>query len=143
MKKRIVSLLFATLVFAVSVPYHNAVFADTIGNGSDPIQTGCANDAKTVRSDDYGYGDAKLELRYSPSCRTAWARITLLSSDATKGYARITRDQDGVNYSCDIPPGKRSCYTLQVYDGGFTAHASGWYYMSEFDSWYELITGSY
>ncbi|MFF2073874.1 DUF2690 domain-containing protein [Kitasatospora sp. NPDC058162] len=36
--------------------------------GKDPATTTCANDAITVSTD----GD--LELRYSPSCRAAWAR---------------------------------------------------------------------
>ncbi|MFJ4187198.1 DUF2690 domain-containing protein [Kitasatospora sp. NPDC089509] len=36
--------------------------------GLDPATTTCANDAVTVLT------DGPLELRYSPSCRAAWAR---------------------------------------------------------------------
>ncbi|MFD5461566.1 DUF2690 domain-containing protein [Kitasatospora sp. NPDC127059] len=36
--------------------------------GLDPATTTCANDAITVST------DGPLELRYSPSCRAAWAR---------------------------------------------------------------------
>ncbi|MFC9396654.1 DUF2690 domain-containing protein [Streptomyces sp. NPDC057027] len=46
--------------------------------GLDPSTTICQNDARTVSwSDRFG-----VELRYSPTCRAAWARATSSSSDA-------------------------------------------------------------
>jgi Protein of unknown function (DUF2690) len=49
----------------------------------DPIHTGCADDAETVgqtaihdsRGNQLGY----VELRWSPSCQTNWARVTSTS----------------------------------------------------------------
>lgn len=42
-------------------------------SGQDPMATGCATDGRTIayRGDIVG---ARLELRWSPSCKTAWAR---------------------------------------------------------------------
>jgi hypothetical protein len=41
-------------------------------SGRDPQATGCANDAVTVASVDVT--GARLELRWSPRCKTNWAR---------------------------------------------------------------------
>ena len=42
---------------------------------TDPVATGCARDAKTLAAD-YSYGTtAAVELRYSPTCKTQWARV--------------------------------------------------------------------
>jgi hypothetical protein len=43
-------------------------------SGKDPISTGCANDAYTVTSVSNNTGI--LEVRWSPTCKTNWARWT-------------------------------------------------------------------
>lgn len=42
-------------------------------SGKDPMATGCANDAVSVDGVDLGYG--YLSLRWSPTCKTNWARL--------------------------------------------------------------------
>ncbi|MBO1628590.1 DUF2690 domain-containing protein [Bacillus arachidis] len=97
---------------------------------TDPIATGCARDAITVKSesiDSYGV----IQLRYSPSCRTAWGKITLNFPSnynvvgGKYGDAHIIRNSDGLSYGCTVPVGSYSCYTLQVNDSNVTSYAKG------------------
>ncbi|WP_319054456.1 DUF2690 domain-containing protein [Streptomyces europaeiscabiei] len=41
-------------------------------SGQDPMATGCGNDAQTVAWKDLT--GARLEMRWSPTCKTQWAR---------------------------------------------------------------------
>src|SRR5438876_9566962 len=50
-------------------------------DGQDPITTGCDYDAYTVTSQDIN-GLGLVELRYSPTCGTNWARVTSYPSTA-------------------------------------------------------------
>lgn len=43
-------------------------------SGQDPAATGCAADAITVFSIETDTGGGKLDLRWSPTCKTNWAR---------------------------------------------------------------------
>ncbi|WP_242225141.1 DUF2690 domain-containing protein [Bacillus cereus group sp. BfR-BA-01380] len=74
--KKIMLLCFTFLIslssmFLTNHPIEAATFQY---DGTDPETTGCAKSATTVQSL-YLQG-ATLELRYSSSCRTAWAKIT-------------------------------------------------------------------
>lgn len=55
-------------------------------NGLDPYKTSCRKDAKTVAKI-YGQG-VKLELRWSPSCQSNWARATAEKSVAHIVYVQ-------------------------------------------------------
>jgi hypothetical protein len=110
-------------------------------DGRNP-QTYCGSDARTV--DSLTLGQALLELRYSPSCRAAWARISNAGWDPRgqfTPFARIIRNSDGRTYSCSPPSGGTSCYTSMVNDANVTSYAFG-----EWDSGartYSGRTGSY
>lgn len=108
-------------------------------DGTDPQATGCAASAYTARYThlyalDGTTSGALVELRYSPTCRTAWARVSDGSPykyyDSTSGYynvgtfASIQRTQTGTTYNCTVSTWFGSCYTRQVYDGGYTSRAS-------------------
>ncbi|MCP1122726.1 YjfA family protein [Bacillus sp. 3103sda1] len=115
-----VTMLVSIFSFAVPAPK----VAAAVTNGSDPIATGCARDAKTVGYSQYS--SAAIELRYSPSCRSTWAKLTLGGDPAIKeGSAIITRN-DGVKYSCYAKKslGQTSCYTRQVNDAYYVARAT-------------------
>lgn len=43
--------------------------------GKNPQTTGCEKDARTIDRVRPGGGGPRVELRYSPTCRAAWARI--------------------------------------------------------------------
>lgn len=66
-------------------------------SGRDPMETNCAADARTVASQGvYGtYGATYVELRWSPTCKTNWARANFVttsiksvqSTTYTQGYS--------------------------------------------------------
>ncbi|MER5664741.1 DUF2690 domain-containing protein [Streptomyces mirabilis] len=105
-------------------------------DGSDPSSTGCSSGSTTVASATVkassGATFGTIELRYSTSCHTAWARLTLdytqsACGNAAAGYdcahAYIVRNDDGRRYSCTINKGETQCYTPMVYDKGMTSYA--------------------
>ncbi|MFD8143922.1 DUF2690 domain-containing protein [Streptomyces sp. NPDC059708] len=57
--------------------------------GRDPSSTTCQNDARTVATG----GSVGVELRYSPTCRAAWARYS--RGTATWGMYFNVERQDG------------------------------------------------
>lgn len=61
---------------AVSVPEAQAVgcYGDYC-TGTDPQSTGCAADGRTVASAGMFNLPAYVELRWSPTCKTQWARV--------------------------------------------------------------------
>jgi Protein of unknown function (DUF2690) len=71
-------------------------------DGQDPTLTGCASSAYTVVSD-YIYNSAdtvigRVDLRYSPTCGTNWARTTSYIGAETLD-AVVTRDDQGIHYN--------------------------------------------
>ncbi|MFF0556866.1 DUF2690 domain-containing protein [Streptomyces sp. NPDC004266] len=82
--------------------------------GLDPSTTVCQNDARTVRTADWG-----VELRYSPTCRAAWARKTSGGSLDTEIRVRNSAgDTHGVYYG-----GWGTVYTAMVNDKDIVAWA--------------------
>ncbi|MED4690361.1 DUF2690 domain-containing protein [Peribacillus frigoritolerans] len=129
----IASLAVALSIFASSASAENLYL-----DGASPVSTSCSLDGVVKASKRLSNGKGTIELRYSPSCKTAWARI-ILDSVAThdwEGNASIMREHDGKSYSCQhtggngvVNKGQRSCYTPMVYDGsGYRANAYGGYY---------------
>jgi hypothetical protein len=94
-------------------------------DGKDP-EIYCGGDARTARQ--VQLGGALLELRYSPSCRAAWARISSASwtgGSKARPLARVVRNSDGRTYTCFVPSGGTSCYTMMVNDANVTSYATG------------------
>ena len=87
-----------------------------------------------------------VELRYSSTCRTTWARVYSYNgyqpSIAYGASALIHRNSDGKQYSCSFSyAGQTYCFTPMVNDSGVTSYAWG-----EIDSgvqWYHAQTASY
>jgi hypothetical protein len=136
----VIALIFASSTFLVS---ENKAHAATY-DGDSPVLSGCANDAYTARSATLASGSI-IELRYSPSCRTVWARITnpVVDDNNNYSFAIVTRNSDGHTYSCLVPTGAKSCYTPMLNDAGVTSYAKGIYgtYVPERE--YTATTGSY
>jgi hypothetical protein len=107
---------------------------------TDPASTGCSNDARTIDArnlvwpDDGSKAPDVIELRYSPSCRTAWARLShavpwhMTNGQWSGGSATIMvyrgSSAPSIMIRCDAGA-NGSCYTKQVYDGGYVAQACG------------------
>ncbi|MEU5811084.1 MULTISPECIES: DUF2690 domain-containing protein [unclassified Streptomyces] len=83
-------------------------------DGLDPSTTVCQNDARTVARSAWG-----VELRYSPTCRAAWARKTSGASFDTD--IRVTNDLNQ-SYSAYYG-GNGTVFTRMVNDKDITARA--------------------
>lgn len=79
-------------------------------NGLDPSSTSCANDARTVQT----LPSWNVELRYSPSCRAAWARAA--SPSGVKSFRLEIRNDDGTIYKTSAPAGGGKFFTRMVND---------------------------
>ncbi|MFF3602329.1 DUF2690 domain-containing protein [Streptomyces sp. NPDC002463] len=82
--------------------------------GLDPSTTVCQSDARTVRTSDWG-----VELRYSPTCRAAWARKTSgASADTVIRVSNTNGESRSVYYG-----GYGTVYTAMVNDKDIYAWA--------------------
>ncbi|WP_223066343.1 YjfA family protein [Paenibacillus caui] len=101
------------------------VFAEThYYDGKSPYYNSCASSAVTkdkVWIDSVSY----VELKYSTTCKTAWAKVTLTRPAIYNNEldARIVRSTDGKAFTCSstggngvVNIGQTSCYTPMVYD---------------------------
>ncbi|MFE5716686.1 DUF2690 domain-containing protein [Streptomyces sp. NPDC056501] len=109
------SVLAATALISAASPASAATscYASTC-QGKDPATTVCQSDARTVRTAAWG-----VELRYSPTCRAAWARKTSGASFDT--VIRVHNSQGasaGVYYG-----GNGTAYTAMVDDKDILAWA--------------------
>lgn len=120
--KMAVALAAAFLMTAMTIESASAHSLD----GQSPVSSGCANDAYTAKSGRLWNGSsyhstARIELRYSPRCRTVWARI---SGAGVGGIGRVIRRSDDRRMTCQISSGT-SCFSPMLYDGGTTSAAYG------------------
>ncbi|MER7750591.1 DUF2690 domain-containing protein [Kitasatospora sp. NPDC097643] len=122
-------------------------------DGQDPISAGCAGDAITAKEAQIWDGytnsyDGKIQLRYSPSCRTIWGRVIAYKGVGI-GMSQVYRNSDNAYQQCTIASGNwndslggYSCYTPMLNDAGVTGFATGWVH----DMWNHISsesTGSY
>ncbi|MEU1181160.1 DUF2690 domain-containing protein [Streptomyces sp. NPDC005820] len=123
-------LLVAATGVALAPPAGAAADASCYGSsceGKDPA-TYCADDAITPSGGAVWLGTAYLELRYSPSCRAAWARISRAgynTLDQSTPYAIVHRTSDGREYKCTVATSGTGCYTKMVNDIDVTSYAKG------------------
>ncbi|MCX4760293.1 YjfA family protein [Streptomyces sp. NBC_01275] len=122
-------LMMAGAGTAVAAPASAAPTASCYGStceGKDP-SVYCADDA-TSPVGGIWLGQAYVELRYSPSCRAAWARISHASYntlDQFTPYATVRRNSDGREYTCAVATTGTGCYTKMVNDINVTSYAKG------------------
>jgi Protein of unknown function (DUF2690) len=153
--RRIVSYLSLSIIaffvlFGTSSLFTSKVSAETHSyDGKSPYYNSCASSGVTKKSYTINKNGAtaKLELKFSTKCKTAWAKITLSNPAKTDGEATalVVRNTDYKQYSCSSPggngeinKGQTSCYTPMVYDldprkakavgfWPYTAGETGWY----------------
>lgn len=110
-------LAMITLCTCVIVPLSAAPPAFAAGcyasscTGLDPVQAGCASDAETIYTINGvgSWGKGILQLRYSPSCAAAWAKIyddgrvnannIIVENTLGQWQAAIVSQTDGSEYS--------------------------------------------
>ncbi|MET1123016.1 DUF2690 domain-containing protein [Priestia megaterium] len=116
----------------VGITIASSASADTLlFDGANPVSTGCSVDAVVKASKRLSDGKGTIELRYSPSCKTAWGRIVMdsVAKYSWEANATVQRNQDTKTLSCQdkggngvVNKGQRTCYTPMVYDGnGYSA----------------------
>ncbi|AOL27934.1 MULTISPECIES: YjfA family protein [Bacillus] len=124
-------------------------------DGKSPYYNDCASTGSTKKSSNLVNASNQVigvvELKFSSTCKTAWAKITM-NNTLTSGFeanAEITRNTDGKRYNCDSAggngkavAGQKSCYTPMVYDlDPRTSYAFGKYSGPNLNVW--ATTGSY
>lgn len=129
MRKNLKRVGTLAIAFAIMAAYfgftNNQAFAEThYYDGKSPYYNSCASSAVTkdkVWIDSVSY----VELKFSTSCKTAWAKVTLTRPAVyyNEADARIVRSTDGKAYTCNstggngvVNKGQTSCYTPMVYD---------------------------
>jgi uncharacterized protein DUF2690 len=113
----VLSLAVSGALLAAEAPAHAATscYASSC-TGLDPASTTCQDDAETIYTGDV----TDVELRYSPSCRAAWARVR---NSPLSGYITVTNSR-GQSYSASMPgTGTGTVYTRMVNDAGITSYA--------------------
>jgi hypothetical protein len=86
-------------------------------SGKHPEDTGCAADAITAKSKTYQ--GRILELRYSPTCRSAWARVR---NGHWNDYFEVN-SSSGERRGSHVGYNQTSGYTFMVNDAGYFAYA--------------------
>ncbi|MGW5775256.1 DUF2690 domain-containing protein [Streptomyces sp. NPDC003863] len=107
------------------------------GSGYDfqnPANTSCASDAYTAKStglyaQNGGPRVGTVQLRYSPSCRTVWARV--YSDGSHVDGSTFRQETNTYSGHCisgvlwDSGLGQYYCYTPMLNDAGYTSFAEG------------------
>ncbi|MDV9193477.1 DUF2690 domain-containing protein [Streptomyces sp. SR27] len=95
--------------------------------GKDPSTTVCQNDARTVATTGLG-----VELRYSPTCRAAWAR-----TGADTAMTIWVESNTGLSQSA-YHSGNDTVWTAMIDDKGIIARSCGYVmgFGQQCSSWY-------
>lgn len=127
MKPRTAAFLSAVAIASASLiagapTAHASAAASCYGsscNGVEPNGTTCASDAITAHSTTLS--GRTIQLRYSPSCRAAWGKI----SGATVGNSVDVLNTNGNYQSATVNSGSDT-HTRMVNDAGITSDACGY-----------------
>jgi hypothetical protein len=135
------SKLLAALLLAGSLFLLEARPAQALPyDGTDPATTGCSASARTpyyrVFADFIGQYLGEIQLRFSSSCQTAWARLVFpgkgtvgcpyLGEGVACGEVEVHRKNDGSWMDCYVGNGDTGCYTRQLWDqGSYQSYAAG------------------
>lgn len=131
----LVSVMGTAAIGAVAIP-STAGAVSCYGDycsGQDPMATGCANDASVT---DFVNGDnLRLELRWSQTCKTNWARVIVypgwlapfdLWAEQDTGYKQSSGGGGGMRYSTATPIWSRMIYSPNRCVWARVNHAPGY-----------------
>ncbi len=114
-------LLAAIVVEQVTVPKAHAASVTCYGDycsGQDPVATGCATDAVTFAWVDLS--GARLDLRWSPTCKTEWARWQQYPGFSGDTPWQLSAIQDtgytqSITYDINGPAAGTTTWTPMIY----------------------------
>lgn len=107
--------VLAALMFTPPVSAQAATCYASSCAGKSPEATGCSAGATTPRSTTWA--GRIIELRYSPTCRSAWGRIR---NGVSGDEIAVFSSGPGPIYTSTVRAGN-SAYTSMVNDAGLTA----------------------
>jgi len=84
-------------------------------SGQDPQATGCANDGVTVAHANIPGTTARVELRWSPSCKTKWARVPSSWGKSYPGNLRVVQRSTGYSQVRVVASNASYSWTRQIY----------------------------
>lgn len=111
------AVLGCSAVVATATPAAAVTCYGDYCSGKDPQATGCASGASTSAVREFSQGSTRgvLEVRYSPTCKTNWTRVTVYSVgnllQASAGTVKSIQDS-GYTTSANVP---RPTETVQVW----------------------------
>ncbi|MET9914487.1 DUF2690 domain-containing protein [Streptomyces sp. NPDC006476] len=112
-----------------------AMAAGPEADGLSPYTNNCASSATSIATASLAGGSATVEIRYSPSCKVAWARVQLKNEADVDGTSdvtiRRTQGGPGTAQTCQVSHDKSTslnaytCYTsvIGTDNSQFQAHA--------------------
>ncbi|MFC0505239.1 DUF2690 domain-containing protein [Micromonospora costi] len=143
MKSRILRVLAAFMLvtgLAVTAPQPAQAACGYACDGKDAAAYGCGSTITALEKPIIAttYVTGKIELRYSQTCRTVWARIQIWKADYEKGAiswakAQVIRTSDNkvmgcTNLAWSNVTGSYTCYTPMLNDAGLTSFANAQVY---------------
>ena len=121
-RKLVTAILSMLAVIGLSLGLSAPAQAASYHNLTDPNTTGCASGAYTIHSKNiYDYNGSVagyVELRYSPTCNTNWARTTSYRGGSFNSFVTLTNDSSQSSQRGAAGPGQ--WWTLQLYAPGST-----------------------
>lgn len=84
-------------------------------SGQDPQASGCANDAYTVASRPFANTGGVLELRWSPTCKTNWARLSTTWVNPTPNALYVVQGGTGYTQRGARYSGSGFSWTAMIY----------------------------
>ena len=103
-------------------------------DGKDPQATHCADGATTSRTtyvrNSAGTAIAKVELRWSPTCKTNWSRVTAVGSTTRRMQGDVFRWSDHADRVGGIVTAP-SVWSAMLYAPGVCADAGGRVFFSD------------
>lgn len=114
---------------AHAISFYEGNAPDTLWTGNGGIKYRCSDDARTAREAYWpGGGSLAVELRYSPRCRTVWARAKATRDITINSYRGGTlRISEGSGKNPNASPSAMH-WTIMLDDAGLLGEAcTGWW----------------
>lgn len=130
---RLSSVVMAVIVVAGAVTFvtvateEPAVAATCWGDwcsGLDPQATGCSSDAYTVAHALIPGTTSKIELRWSPTCKTEWARVPASWGTSYPNNLRAVQPATGYSQIGVVASNGTFAWTRQIYSPSLCVYAA-------------------